>query len=105
MHRLTSVVLGFLSAGWLSGEVPGARMVPQLPLRFEPAAAGGFVARGAGFTVDIRAKENSLLWSSARSEFSVRTRFPGAREDARVEGIGPLGSRSNYFVGNSEESA
>jgi uncharacterized protein (TIGR03437 family) len=30
MHRLTSVVLGFLSAGWLSGEVPGARMVPQL---------------------------------------------------------------------------
>ena len=61
MHRLTSVVLGFLSAGWLSAETPGARMIPELPLRFEPAPAGGFVARGAGFTVDIQAKENTLL--------------------------------------------
>src|SRR6202140_3463832 len=92
MHRLTCVVLGFPSAGWLSGEAPGARMIPELPLRFEPAADGGFVATGAGFTVDLQSKENTLLRSGAKTAFSVRTRFPNARQDARIEGVGPLAS-------------
>jgi uncharacterized protein (TIGR03437 family) len=76
-------------------------MIPELPLRFEPAADGGFVATGAGFTVDLQSKENTLLWSGAKTAFSVRTRFPNARQDARIEGVEPLASRSNYFVGNS----
>lgn len=77
-------------------------------LRFEenhgqlPAAAP-FVARGPNYLLAIEPEQNWLTWTQmpARQTGSVHTRLVGANHNAHLEGLEPLDSHTNYFLGSS----
>ncbi len=78
----------------------------NLPLRFEPnqgqAAPGvDFVSRGAGYSMLAGAGRMSFeLGNGKKGTAEVGLQFLGSDTRSRAEGLGMLGSRSNYFIGN-----
>jgi Beta-propeller repeat len=77
----------------------GARLLATAPLRFEPAATGSsseFVARGARFCFSFTAGEATFQTGKR----DIKLRFEGAAQNAHLQGIDTLRSKTNVFAGN-----
>jgi len=79
-----------------------ARAQPRLPLSFEAnrGQTDGkvrFLARGGAYTLFLTETEAVLDLGSSRV---LRMQLAGASSRPAVEGVDPLSSRSNYFIGN-----
>lgn len=79
----------------------GKPAAPALPLYFEPnlgqaASDALFLARAAGYTLALGPRD---LAFRAGGQSPVRISLRGAALDARIEGLDPLPSYSNYFRG------
>ena len=86
----------------------------RLLLTFEPNLgqadpAARFLSRGRGYTLFLTATEAILSVTAAKNDSSrdmrsspavLRMQLVGANPEARVEGLHPLASRSNYFMSN-----
>ncbi len=89
-------------AGPESKAGPGSKLA-QLPLHFEPAsAAGTYVARGAGYTLELATHAATLHLRRPGGAASLALHLIGA-QSAAVQGEGALPGISNYFVGNDPE--
>jgi hypothetical protein len=80
---------------------------PRIPISFEPnrgqaGPAVRFLARGAGYRVDLTATEAVL--TMGKSATPVRFTFIGANDRAEVTGVDPLAGRINYLLGASPAS-
>jgi len=80
-------------------------LLGALPLRFEPnhgqlPPAVRFSARAGDLRVFLTAREALLRFPGISAPETIRISLVGANPSPRVEGAGPLASRSNYFLGN-----
>lgn len=74
----------------------------DLPLRFEPDARRPqevYLAHGQRYTFRAEAVSNEITCFDSGLKTSVRTKFLGARNGARIEPDGRLASHTNYFIG------
>ena len=76
----------------------------QRPLAFElsqgpPAAPGRFVAQRGDYALHLSPTE--VVLAARRSAAAVRWRFAGANPNPRMEGLGRLPGRMNYFHGQN----
>ena len=88
----------------LGGALFGAArtsLISKIPISFEPAVSGGFVAQGRGYLLHVTARENVLTLPDPASKIksSLRVTFPGSLV-GRMEPLDPRASRSNYFQGS-----
>jgi uncharacterized protein (TIGR03437 family) len=101
---LIPALLGALSFSVLAS-APRADRIPTLPVIFEPAtsdaAPSRYTAKGLGYDIDIRSRENTVAWKDSGTRVSLRTRFLHTRGDARLDPLDALPSHTNYFLGNS----
>src|SRR5690348_12099363 len=76
-------------------------LLVQSQLRFEPdPGGGGFVARGRDYGLALNRSGLELSWRGDREHSgTVRMRLAGANPAAQIEGIDPLATRTNYFLG------
>lgn len=71
------------------------RALELAPVRFEQAAPSRFIARGLGYQMALSPAGATVSTSSR----SVRIVFPGANPAARMEGLDPARTRTDYFLG------
>jgi uncharacterized protein (TIGR03437 family) len=82
--------------------------IVRTPLWFEPnvgqtKAGVPFLSRAQNQTVFLSGAEALISLADAAGSDSVRMRFTGAAAAARAEGIDPLPSVSNYFLGKDSK--
>src|SRR4051794_5065429 len=87
----------------LSASTPGDRgasaaiaAAQRLPIRFEPAGAGTYEARGLEYRMAIRPSECLI---DLRSGGTLRFQLQGANAEAQAIPSKPLPGVSNYMVG------
>src|SRR4051794_34785975 len=82
--------------------------VLRTPLWFEPnvgqtSARVRFLAKAQSQTVFLTGPEALIALADAAGSESVRMRFVGAASNVRAEGVEPLSSVSNYFLGKESK--
>jgi hypothetical protein len=80
-----------------------ARVLATAPLRFEPAADGSsnqFVARGARFRFSFTGTEAVFQAGGQTGQRDIRLRFEGAAQNAHVEPVDMLRSKTAVYTGN-----
>jgi uncharacterized protein (TIGR03437 family) len=90
-----------------SGEAGAGVDHPALAIGFEPnlgqAEEGiSYLARGGRYTLAFQ-PEGVALYLAGEQRPSLRLRFPGANRTPRLEAIAPLGSSTNYLLGDDPE--
>jgi uncharacterized protein (TIGR03437 family) len=105
-----------LSVSWVNGAALERNLIAHLPLSFERAEATAegrakgndtrYVAKGAGYVLEVAARENVLTWSDPKSNRRIRlcTKLLGTARNGRFEAVDALPSRTNYFQGTSSQS-
>ena len=85
------------------------RVLERLPMRFE-ANEGQldrrvrYYSRAPGYTLFLTPEEAVLSLPSGASSEVLRISLPAANPKPQIEGIDPLASRSNYFLGKRPEA-
>jgi uncharacterized protein (TIGR03437 family) len=61
-----------------------------------------FLSRGDGYTLLLKSAEAVLVSQTPDQEFVVSMRLLGGDGQARLSGVAPLSSASNYFIGSDQ---
>jgi hypothetical protein len=93
------VTIGITAVGLRHIE-PEPAAFGRVPLHFEPApVAGTYVARGAGYLLELSTQASTLHLARADGRTSLKLRLIDA-QSAQAQAEGAMPGVSNYFIGN-----